>query len=148
MIIPVFGESRFGGLILPGAAGDAQARGAVATLVREFGDNYVTYHRFLATELDRSVLPDPARFPTIEGYLAAWARIHGIVRAEAFLRNCLQFRRDGRAINLPTDPSVPLVDASNRLVNFLAPSAARDAIVRRRYDAESSGVETSVLAAR
>lgn len=111
--------------VFPGRAGELQRQGATSELVRELGDNYARYHAALVEAFDAAGgRPHPEDFGDrsqrggSEAYLEAYERARGIVLAEALLRNCSQFRRNGRSVSAPMDPSVPLLDGSDRLVSF------------------------------
>ena len=102
----------------PSRAGEHQRAGATAALVRELGDNYGAYHRFLADSLAAvGKPPEPADFETLDDYVRAWQIVQNLVTAEIVLRNCRDYRRTGRGLDRPHDPSTPLLDADNRLVS-------------------------------
>jgi hypothetical protein len=108
-------------LRFPGRAGDLQAQGSTASVIRELGDNYETYHEYLRAELAKFPRrPVPEDFVTRQAYYDAWTRVQEIVAAEALLRNCRAFRRDGRPLDAALDPKVPLIDDKDRLVDFAA----------------------------
>lgn len=103
----------------PGRAGELQARAATASLVRELGDGYERYHAFLVAELERvGGRPDRADFDDGDAYIEAFETAREIVVAEALLRNCRAFRREGRALDAALDPSTPLLDKDDRLVRM------------------------------
>jgi hypothetical protein len=109
------GNLRLGTIKLPGPAGDLQRQGATAALIKELGDNYETYHAFLA---DRFVKiggrPNAANYKTYEEYATAVSAAEDVVRAEIALRACRGFRRSGKRLDeLPTSP---LLDSADRLV--------------------------------
>jgi len=100
----------------PEPAGNLEQAGQVLALVRELGDNYPTYHAFLQRELDEiGGWPDRQAHMSAEGFLAEWALIQDIAKAEHFLRNCRAFRHEGRRLDAPLDTSVPLADPSGAL---------------------------------
>lgn len=118
------GLIRLSRLELPGAAGEYQRQGMTAALVTELGDNYEHYHRWLAEQLE----PFDHRVPDIDDYsdtskfVDDWAIIHDVVRAEAVLRVCFLFRRDGRPLNRPlefTRGQTPLIDGEYNLVSLI-----------------------------
>ncbi|HEX8743511.1 MAG TPA: hypothetical protein VF712_10280 [Thermoleophilaceae bacterium] len=112
----VFGLERFE---FPGRAGELQAAGAVPAMVRELGDNYAPYHGELAARLAKTGgQPDPGDFgDDFDGYAEACTRVLDVVRAEAFLRRCRSYRRDGTPLDADLSDSPPLVDESQRLVS-------------------------------
>lgn len=104
-------------LQLPGRAGELQAQGATPSLVKELGDNYDTYHAFLAAMAEEiGGLPKPDDYPDRDAYLAACALAQDVVRAEAILRVCRDFRHRGRPLDAATNPLAPLYDADYRLL--------------------------------
>ena len=103
----------------PDRAGALQDGRATPSLVRELGDNYQRYHAYLAEEFAQTGIPAPEHFPDYESYWDAYVRAQAAVSAEAFLRNCYQYRRKGRALDSPVDTSVPLLDSAGRLVSFV-----------------------------
>jgi hypothetical protein len=109
------------GVVFPGRAGQLQMAGAKAALVVELGDNYPTYHNFLATELAKLGRPHPKDYPDYDSYITVYAKAQTIVIAEAFLRNCRAYRRDGASLDAPLDTSTPLLDANDRLVGLDSP---------------------------
>ena len=128
------GQIEVRGVPFPGPAGDALARNATASFVREVGDNYSYYHDFLAKRLGALLPPpDPRDFRTYPEYAAALDRVHAVVRAEALIRNCAQYRQSGRRLDAAIDLSVPLVDADDNLVDFYHPPASREVIAAARY---------------
>lgn len=103
---------------LPGAAGDLQAAGAKASLIKELGDNYARYHAFLSEEWRKlGSLPDPTKFEDFSSYATALARFESVVHAEATLRRCEAYRRRGARLTAPLDLRVPLV-ADDMLVGI------------------------------
>lgn len=115
-------RTTFSRLRFPGRAGEHQRAGASASLVRETGDNYETYHSFLAARLEGAgARPRPGDYGSIDEYLAAWALVEEIVEAEAFIRRARAFREGRGRLDAPQDTSVPLVDASDRLVSATDP---------------------------
>jgi hypothetical protein len=111
------GPYRLRGVQFPDPAGEHQRRGATASLIRELGDNYSDYHAYLADEIETfNGPPKPADFADFDAYAAAWSRAQALVMAEAFLRNCKAFRRSGRPLDAPLDPTTPLLDHRYRLV--------------------------------
>lgn len=107
----------FKSLRFPARAGDLQDQGASASLIRELGDNYDTYHEFLANELQRfGGRPVPDDFTTAQAYLAAEAHLQEVVMAELLLRNARAFRGSGAALDAGVDPACPMVDSSDHLV--------------------------------
>jgi hypothetical protein len=113
---------RLSEIAFPGRAGEHQRAGATASVVRELGDNYRTYNRFLADRLATEIaelgggLPDPARFDTVESYAKAWGRLELIVYLEVSLRRCRAFRRGEGRLDSAPDATVPLFDDAYRLV--------------------------------
>lgn len=104
---------------MPGRAGQLQAAGRSLAVISELGDNYSTYHAFLATRLERvGSRPDRRNFQDADAFLEAWAVIHRIVRSEALLRISRAARRDGTPLDFCISPSVPLVDDQDRLVSI------------------------------
>jgi hypothetical protein len=107
-------------LRLPGRAGELQDVGATASLVRELGDNYSTYHQHLATELARlGGRPDPADYrDDFEGYCEAYSAARDVVLAEVALRSARAFRKlGGHLADPPPLDEPPLVDRNDRLVS-------------------------------
>ena len=111
-----FGRTRLRHVKFPGRAGEFQREGRTAALIRELGDNYRTYHDFLAGELDTQ-RPRPRRdqFADREAYVAAWAYIQELVIAEVMLRSFRAYRRDGRRLDEPAELTRPIVQ-DDRLV--------------------------------
>jgi hypothetical protein len=107
-------QLKFGDIKFPGAAGAHQAQGSTASLVRELGDNYHTYHDFLAQRLAKLGRPRPENFKSYEAYAQAWTQVEQIVEAEVALRACRGFRKFGGRLNAPA--AATLVDANDRLV--------------------------------
>lgn len=121
------GIYRLARLEFPGRAGELQRGRASASLVRELGDNYSAYHGYLRAELARfGGRPQPKDYDDQASYFAAWARIQEIVMAEALVRACVAFRRNGRPLGAPVDTSVPLVDANDQLVAAYQETADQD----------------------
>jgi hypothetical protein len=107
-------------LRLPGRAGQLQAAGATASLVRELGDNYGRYHEHLVAELARlGGRPDPADYPgDFEGYCEAYSAVRDLVLAEIALRRARGFRKHGRRLADPPPPDEPVVvDRNDKLVS-------------------------------
>jgi hypothetical protein len=103
---------------LPGRAGRLQTQGSTAALVRELGDNYATYHAFLANRLVQlGGRPAPEEFRDGDDFYAAVAAVQDVVKAEAILRICRNYRLYGGSLQTSVDPSVPLVDNADRLVS-------------------------------
>lgn len=117
------GLIRVAKLEFPEAAGDFQRQGMTAALVAELGDNYQRYHDWLAEHLQQfDKVPDVDDYDDTAEYVDDWALIHDVIRAEAMLRVCFLFRRDGRPLNRPLDftrGQTPLIDAEYRLVSLL-----------------------------
>jgi hypothetical protein len=111
------GQMKLKRLRFPGRAGELQDAGATPALAKELGDNYGRYHGFLSDELAKVGRPEPRDFDDIEAYMKECAKAQEIVRAEALLRNCRRFRREGRRLDAPLDPEVPLIDDRDRLVS-------------------------------
>jgi len=83
----------------PGRAGELHRNGATASLIAELGDNYVAYHEFLAGELKRRKPPRASGKQdeeSIKEYLEGWSRLQDVVRAEAVLRACRNYRLGGK----------------------------------------------------
>ncbi len=116
------GLLRISKLVFPGRAGELQRAGRTAALVVELGDNYRHYHDWLAEQLTRFDKPPHIEdYTDSKQYVADWALIQDVVRAEALLRTCLLFRRKGRPLNYPLDftrGQKPLVDHDSNLVAF------------------------------
>lgn len=111
------GNLDLGRVKFPGRAGEYQRARATAALVRELGDNYAQYHEFLAEQLAAfDGPPQPDDYGTFEAYAAEWSMIQNVVAAEAVLRNCRAFRRDGRRLDAPLPASGRLIDENHRLV--------------------------------
>lgn len=111
----------------PGRAGELQGAGATAALVRELGDNYETYHRFLVEE-GKSIgsRPDPKDFlDDYDGYTKLCDRILDLLAAESILRRCRGQRKLGRELNVRYDDEPPLVDERHRLINVANPAATK-----------------------
>jgi hypothetical protein len=106
------------GLVFPGPAGRFQLNGSTSDLVAELGDNYPRYHAFLVAELAKLGRPKREQYPSYQTYIEAYAKAQTIVFAEVFLRNCVSAGTTGTALDRPHDPSVPLVDANDRLVGL------------------------------
>jgi hypothetical protein len=104
-------------LQLPERAGELQRQGATAALVKELGDNYERYHAFLAEIAQRfDGPPDPARYATREEYLDACVLAQDVVRGEAILRVCRDFRRRGAPLDASVNPGSRLYDNDYRLL--------------------------------
>jgi hypothetical protein len=110
-------------LQLPARAGQLQAEGATAALIRELGTNYRQYHAFLREELEKvGRVPVPADFSTQEEYLDRWDWIQELLRAEALLRNCKRFVENRRSLQAPASAeSRPLIDSNDHLVSIEEP---------------------------
>jgi hypothetical protein len=108
---------RFRWLRFPDPAGALQDRGATASLVRELGRNYTRYHTYLAEELSQMERPAADDYDDVQAYFADWTKIEEILKAEALLRNCRSFMLDRRRLDAALDPTVPLVDSTDRLVS-------------------------------
>lgn len=81
----------FGAVVFPGRAGELQNQGASASLYRELGSNYATYHAYLAQQVTARVAngrPKRDQFATLEQYLSAWGYLIDLVRSEQSLRLC------------------------------------------------------------
>ena len=106
----------------PDPAGAYQRDGMTVSLVRELGDNYGRYHAFLADKLAGfKKIPEVSDYDTSDEFLAAWALIHDILRAEAALRTCRGFRLLGQPLNQPLDfthGETPIVDDHYRLLSI------------------------------
>jgi hypothetical protein len=117
------GLIRLATLQLPGAAGEYQRLRMTAALVAELGDNYQRYHTWLAERLERfEKAPDIDDYSDTSKYVNDWAVIHDVIRAEAMLRVCLLFRRDGRPLDRPlefTRGQTPLLDHEYKLVSYV-----------------------------
>ncbi len=108
-----------------GAARAAQRSGSTASLVRELGDNYRTYHDRLVADLEAAGgRPVPSAFATPDAYFEAYARVQAIVTAEALLRICRGYRLEGRSLNSELDAAIPLVDRNDRLVDVTNPKSS------------------------
>lgn len=82
------------------------------------GDNYETYHAFLADAAARfGGPPQPEQFKDLDGYLDACVIAQDIVRAEAILRVCRDYRRSGAPLDAGADPAFPLYDEQYRLLS-------------------------------
>lgn len=105
----------------PEPAGTYQREGRATALVRELGDNYATYHEFLRVRLAAHAVdgrrPERSDFPDKKSFYAVYADIQETLRAEVILRSCRSFLLDGRRLDTPYDPSVPLIDENDRLVS-------------------------------
>ena len=115
-------EIDLGSLRFPGRAGELQAAGATAALIRELGDNYATYHDFLAKRLARfGGRPKAEDFEDVQDYYDAWAEIESIVATEAFLRGVHRMRKLGQPLRVTLGgEDTPLVDADTEtLVSIL-----------------------------
>jgi hypothetical protein len=117
------GLIRLSRIELPGRAGEYQRAGMTAALVAELGDNYAHYHGWLADQLARfEGPPDIDEYADTSKYVDDWAIIHDVVRAEAMLRVCFLFRRDGRPLNRPLDftrGQTSLVNGDYELVSLV-----------------------------
>lgn len=86
--------------------------------MRELGDNYARYHRFLATRLgELGGRPDPGDFEDFDDYGRVCTEVQNVLRAEAFLRQAWAFRQLGTPLRQGADPTLPLVDEHHRLVS-------------------------------
>jgi hypothetical protein len=110
---------RHDAISLPGRAGRLQATGATAALLAELGDNYQTYHEFLAGELARiGTPPGPEDFMRdMTAAIKSWDYIQSVVKAEAALRVCRGARKLGRSFGDRPDTDPPLLDDQQRLVS-------------------------------
>jgi hypothetical protein len=106
-------------LTFPGRAGALQASGATAALVRELGDNYVTYHAFLASTLEATGgRPDPVDYGNdMVAYYEASDRFADLVIAEVLLRRCRAFRQRGSSLDESDASDPPTLDEGHRLVS-------------------------------
>jgi hypothetical protein len=107
-------------LTFPGRAGELQAEAATAAFIREVGDNYASYNRFLAEEARRlggSPHPDDYRPDRYEEYLRDATRARDIVAAEMVLRRARALRVEGKSLREPLDRSTPVFDAAHRLIS-------------------------------
>jgi hypothetical protein len=114
-------------LVWPGKAGQHQRDGASASLGRELGDNYETYHAFLKQRLETygGRAPDPAEFDGRPGeYFAACEVLADLLRGEAHLRWCHLSRKEGRALRGDETPALPVVDAEGKLLHLRAAEVA------------------------
>ncbi len=116
-------------LHFPGAAGEFQKAGATASLVRELGDHYDQYHRFLADRARRlGGRPEPeAAEGNFAAYTQACDETRDIVVAEMMLRRCRAYRQLGRSLKDPPDTEIPLYDSSYRLVSAETRSPTQEA---------------------
>jgi len=109
----------------PGRAGELQRDGATASLVRELGDNYAEYHRFLSDEVRKvGGQPSPKVYRDDPGgYAAHWAQLEAIATAELVLRRALAHRKLGRPLGQAADSrkEPPLFDESDRLISIEEP---------------------------
>ena len=104
-------------LRLPDRAGELQDQRATAALVKELGDNYGKYHAYLAQVAEEiGGPPDPAAYPNHEAYLDACVIAQDVVRGEAILRVCRDFRRRGKPLDAAVDPEHRLYDDEFRLL--------------------------------
>lgn len=103
----------------PDPAGALQSEGSTAALVAELGDNYATYHEFLASKLAViGTAPSPADYPGDRArYMRLWATILCVLSAESVLRSCRAYRIEGRALDAGPDLRVPLLDEHRRLLS-------------------------------
>lgn len=116
-MVEQIGIYRTARLRFPGRAGELQRQGASASLARELGDGYASYHRHLRDELARyGGRPKPEDYSDQQTYFDVCAHAQEIVIAEALLRACAAYRRSGRPLDAPLDTSTPLLDSEDRLV--------------------------------
>jgi hypothetical protein len=110
-----------------GRAGALQARGAMASMLAELGDNYATYHDQIADELERiGGRPDPKDFAgDYAGYCVALDTMVDLLRAERILRMARAWREDGIPLGESVDVDLPLVDERHRLVSRLPNDTGR-----------------------
>lgn len=102
----------------PAPAGDYQENGAMASLVRELGDNYGRYHGFLADEVRKvGKAPQPDDYPTTRAYFNAWGWVQELVLAEALLRNCRAYRLFGAPLDAAADTRVPFLSPDDGLIS-------------------------------
>lgn len=81
---------------LPDTAGQLQRAGRDAALIREMGENYDSYHAYLAAQLAAvGRRPDPRNFETPDAFLEAWSQVERIVRTEVALRLARAYRVEG-----------------------------------------------------
>ncbi len=116
-------------LRFPGPAGEFQKAGATASLVRELGDSYDRYHRFLADRARRvGGRPEPeAANGDFAAYAQACDEARDVVVAEMMLRRCRAYRQLGRSLKDPPDTETPIYDSSYRLVSAETGSPTQDA---------------------
>lgn len=106
------------GIEFPGQAGEFQKRQETAALVRELGDQYATYHKYLAEALEEiGERPDPKEFRSYESFAEAWTPIEAIVHAEATLRRCRAMRKEGKRLDSGLDLRTPLIDTNDHLAS-------------------------------
>jgi hypothetical protein len=115
-------EIMLGRVRFPGVAGRLQEARSSASLIRELGDNYAPYHKFLEQKLAEELEslggpPDAAAFETVEEYASAWERLESVVYAEVGLRRCRAFRKLGMRLDAAVGLATPLLDENNRLVS-------------------------------
>lgn len=107
-------------LRFPHPAGKLQDIGATASLIRELGDNYGSYHAFLAQELEATGgRPEPGHYgDDFVAYYRASDHWADIVVAETLLRRCRAFRRSGRGLHEVDAREPTTLDARHRLVSI------------------------------
>jgi len=87
-------------------------------LLRELGDNYETYHLYLAAELAKRQEPASLVQPSqMEQYLGEWSEIQALLEAESTFRFCRRYRLTGRTAPDDAERMIPLVDRSRQLVS-------------------------------
>ena len=123
----------FYSLEFPGRAGQLQRAGAVPALIRELGDNYATYNRFLAERLrELGGEPEPDEYRgDMGGLLVRGSQLRDVVAAELLLRRCEAHRKRARALDAqPARP--PLVDPGQRLISIETEQPTLDDAPTRR----------------
>jgi hypothetical protein len=107
-----------------GRAGALLRDGAIASLIRELGDNYAAYHEQLASEFARwGGPPDPSAYAgDFERYSQDCSIYADLIRSESLLRRARLFRMTGRGLaQLEPAGEAPWV-ADGRLVDVRDPS--------------------------
>jgi hypothetical protein len=134
----------------PGRAGELQRAGATASLIKELGANYESYHTFLAEEFKRIGRPTPTPDggeKALTAYLDQWARLQDLARAEVVLRSSQRFvaggafgpdwTRDGpllepggNSLGSVTDPRPAPADTAAPMPETARPGASPESLAK------------------
>lgn len=117
LVMRIFGTT-YARLVMPDPAASLARAGDSTALVSELGGNYEKYHLYLANALNRLGRPHPDDFPDSSAYMAAWAHVQEVVRAEDALRRAVVALEGGLHVSQVIPPAIALVDEDDRLVHM------------------------------